>query len=321
MLPRSLAAMSPAKPSLLLIGHLQHCQPEWTQLQSKYNLMQFHGTRPQFLSNCVSGSYSNVIGLYRTSSTTHTGHFDHELIHHLPPTLKYIALNAAGYDGMDIPACIVRGIRVSNTPDVVANATADVAMLLLLGALRYAMIPLEAMLGILGMGSIGQALARRATGFGMKIIYHNRSRLPEEKEGSASYVTFDEILQQSDILSLNLPLNLPATPKTRHIISGPEFRKMKDGVVIINTGRGSLLDETALVEALKTGKVGSAGVDVYENEPEIHPELLENKRVMLLPHIGTTTVEMKREMELLTIRNLESALDTGHLLTPIPECS
>ncbi|OJJ37460.1 hypothetical protein ASPWEDRAFT_39145 [Aspergillus wentii DTO 134E9] len=324
-----------SKPSLLLIGQLQHCQREWDNLHSKYKLLQFRGNRAQFLSSCKFGLFDGTVGLYRTNSITETGHFDHELISTLPRTLKFIGLNGAGYDGMDINALAQRGIKVSNTPGVVAGATADVAMFLILGALRRAMIPLEAIrngqwkgdtplgndpggkiLGIIGMGSIGQALARRAAAFGMKIMYHNRSRLPEEKEGVASYATFDQVLQFSDILSLNLP----ATPQTHHLISEQEFQKMKDGVVVINTARGSLLDEEALVKALQTGKVSSAGLDVYGNEPRVHPELLNDKRIMILPHIGTTTVETKRNMELLAIQNLENALDREELLTPIPEC-
>ncbi|KAE8311843.1 D-isomer specific 2-hydroxyacid dehydrogenase [Aspergillus transmontanensis] len=324
------------KPSILLIGKLHHSKSEWSKLQTKYKTYQFTGNRQQFLQNCQSGTWDGVAALYRTNSTLETGPFDKELIQSLPPTLRFICLNGAGYDGMDVKACTERGIRISNTPKVVADATADVAMFLLLGALRQAMIPLVSIrngqwkgdtplgrdpggkvLGILGMGAIGQAIAHRARAFGLKIIYHNRSKLPGDKEGTgdAEYVTFDELLRHSDIISLNLP----ATEKTRHIISKAEFEKMKDDVVIINTARGSLLDEAALVEALQAGKVASAGLDVFENEPIVHPGLLHDNRVMILPHIGTTTRETKREMELLTLRNIENALDDGKLLTPIIE--
>ncbi|KAE8325322.1 D-isomer specific 2-hydroxyacid dehydrogenase [Aspergillus sergii] len=322
------------KPSILLIGKLQHCKSEWSKLQTKYKTYQFTGNRQQFLQNCQSRTWDGVAALYRTNSTLETGPFDKELIQSLPPTLRFICLNGAGYDGMDVKACTERDIRISNTPKVVADATADVAMFLLLGALRQAMIPLVSIrngqwkgdtplgrdpggkvLGILGMGAIGQAIAHRARAFGLKIIYHNRSKLPGDKEGDAEYVTFDEFLRHSDIISLNLP----ATVKTRHIISKAEFKKMKDDVVIVNTARGSLLDEAALVEALQAGKVASAGLDVFENEPIIHPGLLHDNRVMILPHIGTTTRETKREMELLTLRNIENALDDGKLLTPIIE--
>ena len=223
---------------------------------------------------------------------------------------------------------------MSSTPIAVDDATADVGMFLLLGALRQATIPLFALrdgkwrgktpighdpkgqtLGILGMGGIGRAMAHRARAFGLKIIYHNRSRLSSELESDAKYVSFDELLAQSDIVSLNLSLN----SKTRHIISAAEFGKMKDGVVIVNTARGGLIKETDLVKALDEGKVASVGLDVFEQEPKIEEGLLRNERVVLLPHIGTNTYETQREMELLVLRNLERAVDKGELITPIPE--
>ncbi|KAE8422098.1 hypothetical protein BDV36DRAFT_280133 [Aspergillus pseudocaelatus] len=299
---KHIAASIRPKPSVLLIGKLYHCTAH-----------QFTGNRQRFLQNRQSVTWDG------------TGPFDKELIHALPPTSRFICLNGAGYDGMDIKACNERGIQISNTSNVVGDATADVAMFLMLGVLRQAMIPLVCIrkgqwkgdtplgrdpggkvLGVLGMGAIGQAIAHRARTFGLKIIYHNHSKLPRDKEDRdiCSFSPFDELLRYSDIISLNLP----ATEKTRHIILKAEFKRMKDDVVIINTARGSLLDE-----------VTSAGLNVFENEPIIHPGLLHNSRVMILPHIGTTTHETKREMELLTLRNIEIALSNGKLLTPIPE--
>lgn len=190
----------------------------------------------------------------------------------------------------------------------------------------------------------------------MKIIYHNRRRLSPELEHGASYVSFADLMARSDIISLNLSLNA----STRHIISSAEFACMKDGVVIINTARGALIDEKALVSALNSGKVQiredspfscfpffkiflflifffggtktnglvslpfvvqvlSAGLDVYENEPAVEPGLLDNPKVMLLPHIGTATYETQREMELLVLENLRSCLQSGFLVTPVPE--
>lgn len=137
------------------------------------------------------------------------------------------------------------------------------------------------------MGGIGAAVAHRAKAFGMKVQYHNRRQLPAQEEQGAKYVTFDELLQTSDVLSLNLSLNA----STRHIIGKPEFDKMKDGIVIVNTARGPLIDEAALVDALKSGKVWTAGLDVFEEEPKIHPGLLEAENVVLLPHVGTATTE------------------------------
>jgi glyoxylate reductase len=149
----------------------------------------------------------------------------------------------------------------------------------------------------------------------MKIAYHNRSRLPKELEDNAEYLSFDDLLAQSDVLSLNLALN----PKTRHIISAPQFEKMKDGVVIVNTARGALINEKDLVAALETGKVASAGLDVFEEEPQVEDALLKNEKAFIVPHIGTNTYETQRDMELLVLQNLQSAVDTGKLLTPIAE--
>jgi glyoxylate reductase len=147
--------------------------------------------------------------------------------------------------------------------------------------------PKDKVLGILGMGGIGSAVAHRARAFGMKIQYHNRHQLPPTKEAGAKYVSFDELLRTSDVLSLNLALNA----STRHIIDKEQFAQMKDGVVIVNTARGPLMDEAALVEALKSGKVWTCGLDVFEEEPKIHPGLLECERAVLLPHVGTGTFE------------------------------
>lgn len=158
-------------------------------------------------------------------------------------------------------------------------------------------------------------MAHRARAFGMKIAYHNRSRLSKELEGDATYLSFDDLLAQSDVLSLNLSLNA----KTRHIISAPEFSKMKDGIILVNTARGALINEKDLVEALDSGKVASAGLDVFENEPKVEEGLLKNDKVVILPHIGTNTWETQKDMELLVLHNLESAVDKGELLTPIPE--
>lgn len=159
-------------------------------------------------------------------------------------------------------------------------------------------------------------MAIRAITLGMKIQYHNRNRLSPAREkasGDAKYVSFDELLATSDVLSLNLPLN----PKTRHIISHTEFAKMKPGIVIVNTARGAVMDEAALVDALDSGKVASAGLDVYEDEPTIHPGLMRNENVLLVPHLGTHTYETQKAMEVLVIDNIRAAITKGDLLTPV----
>ncbi|KAL9622950.1 MAG: hypothetical protein Q9160_002668 [Pyrenula sp. 1 TL-2023] len=322
--------------AVLLIGSLTHTNPEWQALSAKYSLKEYRqGSREEFRQKLRDGHYNSVVGLYRSNQSTEvTGPFDGELVSELPKSLKFICHNGAGYDNVDVNACSNRGILVSSTPIAVNDATADIAIFLMLGALRQIHIPISAIrqgqwrgktglghdpkgktLGILGMGGIGGAVAHRARAFGMKIVYHNRSRLSPEKESGAKYVTFDELLAQSDVLSLNLSLNA----KTKHIISAPQLDKMKQGVVIVNTARGALVNEKDLVRALKGGKVASVGLDVYEREPAVEEGLLKNPNVVLLPHIGTATYETQKEMELLVLQNLESAVDKGELITPIPE--
>ncbi|RAO66298.1 uncharacterized protein BHQ10_002310 [Talaromyces amestolkiae] len=320
----------------LLIGEITHARPEWEQLSSTLTLKEFpSGTREQFLTNCKNGEYDDVVVIYRSNaSTKHTGRFDKELVSALPKSVKYIVHNGAGYDNIDVPVVTEAGIAVSSTPVAVNNATADVGIFLMIGALRHAHVPLTAIragqwggksglgrdpkgkvLGILGMGGIGREMAHRAKAFGMTIQYHNRSRLSPELEDGAKYVSFEELLSTSDVFSLNLALNA----STRHIIGAEELAQMKDGVVIVNTARGALIDEKALVSAIESGKVGSAGLDVYENEPQVEEGLLKSDRVFLLPHIGTATFETQKDMELLVLENLRSAVEKGGLVTQIPE--
>ncbi|KAI1759910.1 D-isomer specific 2-hydroxyacid dehydrogenase [Hypoxylon sp. FL1150] len=326
----------PARPAVLLIGVLTHSNDAWAALSSKYTLLEFRsGTREEFLENCRNGTYDAVRGCYRSnSSVAVTGPFDRELVAALPASWKFIAHNGAGYDNVDVDACSARRIAVSSTPVAVDDATADTGIFLMLGALRQVQEPLTALregrwkgrsrlghdprgkvLGILGMGGIGRATAHRARSFGMQIIYHNRRRLDPSLEKGARYVSFDELLARSDVLSLNLALNA----QTRHIIGAPELARTKKGVVVVNTARGALIDEAALVDALESGQVSAVGLDVYENEPEIHPGLVKNDRAFLLPHLGTSTYETQRDMELLVLNNLQAAVDEGKMLTLVSE--
>ncbi|KAJ5435541.1 Ribosomal protein L22/L17 [Penicillium cf. griseofulvum] len=321
--------------SALLIGEITHARKEWESISSLLTLKEFpSGTREEFIANCKAGKYDDVVALYRSNnSTKYTGPFNAEMLAVLPKSLKYICHNGAGYDNIDVAACTERNIAVSSTPVAVNDATADVGIFLMIGALRQAHVPITALregkwqgpiavggkeyrtnlghdpkgkvLGILGMGGIGREMAIRAKAFGMKIQYHNRSRLSADLEVGATYVSFDELLANADVLSLNLGLNA----STRHIIGATEFTKMKDGVVIVNTARGALIDEKALVAALDSGKVRSAGLDVYECEPQIEPGLVNNPNVMLTPHIGTATYETQKEMEILVLDNLRLAVE------------
>lgn len=296
--------------------------------------------RTELLAECRSGALDGVVAIFDRAphATSTTGKFDEELINALPASVRFLAHNGAGYDNIDVAACTKRNIRVSNCPRVVDEATADTAVFLILAALREfnngimairkgtwtGLLPPEPLghdpegkvLGILGLGGIGRCLQRKMAVFGMsKVIYHNRTPLSEEEAAGAEYVSFHELLAKSDVLSLNLPLNAG----TRNIISTDAFSKMKKGIVIVNTARGGVLDESALVDALAKGIVSSVGLDVYQSEPNIHPELVANPRVCLLPHMGTSTVETKTKMEELAISNVRAALTTGKLVTTVPE--
>ncbi|KAI1821628.1 putative hydroxyisocaproate dehydrogenase [Xylaria intraflava] len=323
-------------PTVLCIGKISDAAEEWQALGSKYNLVEFKsGTREDFLANCRTGVYDAVIGCYRSNgSTRFTGRFDAELVAALPASWRFIAHNGAGYDTIDVDACSHRRIAVSNTPIAVDDATADVGIFLMLGAFRMAHFSITSLragkwigdtprghdpkgktLAILGMGGIGRAMAHRARAFGMRIIYHNRRPLDPALAQDAEYVSFDELLARADVLSLNLALN----PSTRHIIGAAELARAKPGVVVVNTARGALIDEAALAAALESGHVSAVGLDVYEDEPRVHPGLMGNPRAFLLPHVGTYTSETGRAMELLVLRNLEAAVDEGRMLTLVAE--
>jgi glyoxylate reductase len=170
-------------------------------------------------------------------------------------------------------------------------------------------------LGILGLGRIGRAVHQRAASFGMKTIYHNRTRSVYPDAGDATYVSFDQLLRTSDVLSIHVPLE----GSTKHLIDEEQLRKMKDGAIVINTSRGAVVDEDAMARALEDGKLAAVGLDVYEQEPLVHPSLLKNERALLVPHLGTHTFETLKSMETLAIENAKRAVSRQPLLTVAPE--
>ncbi len=248
------------------------------------------------------------------------------------PRLRIVANAVVGYEHVDRDACRARGIIVTNTPDVLTDATADLAMALILSAVRGlpgAERSLRAgefhgwgfwdylggdlngkTLGIFGMGCIGQAVARRAAPFGMRVIYHSRTRLSADEEPTigAEWTDFDGLIARSDVLSLHAPL----TADTRHAIDADALRRMRPGSFLVNTARG------ALVDALRDGRLAGAGLDVYEREPEIHPGLLDLPNVTLLPHVGSATRETRTRMAMLAARNVHAVLTGGAPLTSVP---
>ncbi|MBV8407846.1 MAG: D-glycerate dehydrogenase [Alphaproteobacteria bacterium] len=245
----------------------------------------------------------------------------------LPQSVRMIATFSVGYEHVDVAAAAKRGIVVSNTPDVLTDATADIAMLCLLGAARrthegaqmlrthhwVGWTPTQLMgvhvtgkrLGILGMGRIGQALADRARAFRMQIHYSNRSRLPAELEkGAVFHADPDAMLPYCDFLSINAPM----TPSTHKWVNAERIGKLPKGAIVVNTARGGVVDDEALIAALKSGRLAAAGLDVFDGEPKIHPGYYDLANTFLLPHMGSATIETRNAMGFKALDNLEAFL-------------
>jgi len=245
------------------------------------------------------------------------------------PGLKIIANFGVGYNNIDVPAATRRGIMVTNTPGVLTDTTADLTMALILAVARRVVegdrhtrqgrfrfwAPFYFLghevtgktLGIVGMGRIGRAVARRAAGFNMQVLYHNRNPLAEEEEQvlQVQYADLKTLLQEADFISLHTPL----TPQTRHLIGSRELAWMKSNAFLINTARGAVVDERALLGALEQGRIGGAGLDVYENEPMVTRGLERLDNVVLLPHVGSATVETRQRMAAMAVDNLLAGLE------------
>lgn len=256
----------------------------------------------------------------------HTEKFTAEVIARLPDNVRAIANFSVGYDHVDVEAAKAKGVIVTNTPDVLSDATAEIAMLLMLGAARRAsegermvrartwkdwspsfMVGRQVTgkrFGVIGMGRVGQVAAQRARGFDMQIHYYNRRRLSADLENGAVYhETLEGLLPQCDILSLHCP----ATPETAGLLNRERIALLPDGAIVVNSGRGGVVDDDALVEALKSGKVYAAGLDVFNGEPEnIHPGYRKLENVFLLPHIGSATFETRDAMGHRAIDNLDA---------------
>lgn len=255
----------------------------------------------------------------------HSEHLDARAIARLPDSVKVIANFSVGVDHVDLDAAKARGIVVTNTPDVLSDATAEIAVLLMLGAARRAsegdrlirngawklwspafMVGTQVTgkrLGIVGMGRVGRVVASRARGFDMEIHYHNRRRLPVEAEqGAVFHERLDALLGAVDVLSLHCP----AGPETRELLGRERLALLREGAVVVNTARGALVDDDALIDALKRGRVAAAGLDVFNGEPDIHPGYRDLDNVFLLPHIGSATRETRDAMGFRALDNLDA---------------
>jgi lactate dehydrogenase-like 2-hydroxyacid dehydrogenase len=267
--------------------------------------------------------------------TSLTEKIDADVISKLSDRVKIISNFAVGFGNIDLVAAKKRNIVVTNTPNVLTDATAEIAMLILLGAARRAKEGMKAVqtknwkwtsdflmgkqltgsrLGILGMGRIGRAVADRARAFGMTIHYFNRSRLSKDLEMDATYhKSLESLLSVSDFFSINCP----ATKETKHIINKESLKNLPEGSVVSNSARGDMIDDDAMVEALKSGKIYSLGIDVYNGEPNIHPDYLTLPNVFVLPHLGSATQKTRTAMADLAINNLNDYFQTGKCVNQV----
>lgn len=266
-----------------------------------------------------------------------TERVDAELLQAVGPQLRSVSNVAVGYNNIDVPECRSRNVIVTNTPGVLTDATADIAMSLILMTTRrlgegeriirsrmkwqWGMFYLlgtgiqAKRLGIIGMGAIGQALAKRANAFGMEIAYSNRGRVENSIEVGldATYLSLDELLATSDVVSVNCPYS----PQTHHLIDAAALATMKPTATLINTARGPIVNEAALVEALDNNVIANAGLDVFEHEPTVHDGLLGRENVVLIPHLGSATIETRDAMAMLAARNAIAILRGEPAVTPV----
>jgi glyoxylate reductase len=258
-----------------------------------------------------------------------TDKVDDEFLDAAGPQLVIVANYAVGFDNIDVAACTRRGVMTSNTPEVLTETTADTAWALMMSAARrvpegdrflrsrtpWVWGPMMMLgqdlhhktLGVVGFGRIGQAVARRGKGFGMRVIYHDVYRPSQEveQELGAEFRELEDLLAEADFISLHVNL----TPETRHMMNAERLAKMKPTAVLVNTSRGPVIDEAALAQALREGVIFGAGLDVFEKEPEVHPDLLKLENAVVIPHLGSATVDTRIAMGMLAAENLIAALE------------
>ncbi len=300
------------KPAALVTKRIY---PEAVEFLSQYAEVDYVGTdeglSPTELIERARGKIAIVSQL--------TDRLSRDVIAQLDSTVRVIANTAVGYDNIDIAAATERGILVTNTPGILSDATADFAFALLMAAARRVVEAHEFVhsgqwtrwgidlmvgqdvhhrtLGILGMGRIGQAMARRGLGFSMRVIYAGNK--PVETDFPAEFVSKETLLREADFVSLHVPLN----DSTRHLIGEAELNSMKRTAILINTARGPVVDEGALARALQNNVIAAAGIDVFENEPKVHPDLLQCRTAVLAPHIATATVATRTRMSMMAVEN------------------
>jgi len=288
--------------------------------QSDYDVVINHEDTPGTAAQIIAASAE-----FDAILPCHSEHFNAEVVAQLDPRLKIVANHSVGVDHCDLPALRAAGITVTNTPDVLSDATAEIAMLLMLGAARHAVAGdrivrtgawdswspafmvgkqvTRARLGIIGMGRVGRAFAAKARGFDMDIHYYNRSELsPEQAHGATYHASVESLLGVADFLSLHCP----ATPETTDLMNAARFALLPQGAVVVNTARGALVDEDALLAALQSGQIAAAGLDCFKVEPGGNPAFAEHDNIFMLPHIGSATRQTRDAMGFRALDNLDA---------------
>ncbi|EEH49653.1 uncharacterized protein PADG_05732 [Paracoccidioides brasiliensis Pb18] len=339
-----------SKPTILFVGNtIRYATNQWEKFQERFTIIPYTSqSKAEFISNLQPGGpYSTINGIFRPSvlkPQVNLPLLDKELISHLPTTCKIIASASHGYDGIDTEELARRGIWYCNGAGGANDSTADIALFLILAAFRYTtftegrlremreakyfrvekdVIPCSnvtrnRILGVVGMGEIGVQISLRAKAFGMKIHYFCRTRKGADVEASLGGATYHSTLEGMLAVADCLVLACPHTPETHHILNRDTFAVMKKGIRVVNIGRGKCIDEDALADALETGKVAGAGLDVYHDEPVINPRLLNNMRITLLPHMGGCCADTYENFERITMDNLEAYFHgDGKPITPV----
>ncbi|SFE87385.1 Lactate dehydrogenase [Sulfitobacter brevis] len=307
-----------SKPRLWITRRLSDATLE--RAARDYDVVINHEDHPGTAAHLIAASAE-----YDAIIPCHSEHFSPDVVRQFSGRLKIVANHSVGVDHCDLPALKARGIAVTNTPDVLSDATAELAMLLMLGAARHAvagdkivrtgawdswspafMVGKQvtgARLGIIGMGRVGRAFATKARGFGMEVHYYNRTPLPEDQAHGATYhASVESLLGVADFLSLHCP----ATPETTNLMNAGRFALMPRGAVIVNTARGALIDEDALIAALESGQVAAAGLDCFKTEPGGNPAFAQYDNIFMLPHIGSATRQTRDAMGFRALDNLDA---------------
>ncbi|PGH01107.1 hypothetical protein GX51_05422 [Blastomyces parvus] len=338
------------KPSILYAGRpIRYATSQWEKFQQNFTIIPYTSrSKAEFVQGLQPGGpYSTINGILRPAiSDPHTDLplLDKELISHLPTSCKIIASVNHGYDGIDTEELGRRGVWYCNGAGAANDSTADLALFLILAAFRYttfsegrlremraaryfnvegdvvpyANTPRNRILGVVGMGGIGVEISIRARAVGMQIHYFSRTRKGADVEGLLGGAVYHPTLKEMLAVADCVVLACPHTPETHHILNRETFAAMKKGVRIVNIGRGKCIDEDALADAIEDGTVAGAGLDVYHDEPEVNPRLLDNMRITLLPHMGGACVDTHENFERLAMNNLEAYfLGDGKPITPV----